>query len=902
VELSDAEREIFVSEVSDKLEEFSSLLLKFENNSADQDLLNALFRAAHTVKGNASFVGLTNMVTAAHAIEDSFALMRDSKLVADKELIDLFFQGHALLSQIVKAFSSGEDALKFDGDALASAIKAKNSGKPTGTVQAAPVESLAKAPQEPIKVQVKDGHELLVIEVKLKDSAALPGMRAYLMRKKLTALAEIVREKPDVSAYENKDFNGLFGYVVQTKFSAPEIRSSLMNAEIESLAIRKYSPGAAKKAQTQPVTSAPISTESPPPQPVVAEPQKLEPNKPATPARTPQQPKDASELLKVPSKKIDDIINLVGELLSSNTVYAQINLALRREQGSREIYAQYRDNAEDMARIVTELQERILQVRMIPIETVFSRFMIVVRDYNSHQTEKAVKLAIEHGETEIDKTQIENLYEPLLHIIRNSMDHGIEARTVRLAMGKPAEGKIELRSYQEGNQIVIEIKDDGKGLDAEKIGQKAIERGLTTEAELLALTPQDIFSFIYMPGFSTAEKVTDISGRGVGMDVVKRKIEELHGFIQLQSEKGKGMTTRILLPLSLAIVTALRVDVRTSAFAIPITAILETIRIKPEDIFLVEHIETVNVRGKHVPVISVARELGVPEKNSSSTQTEHVVIVQVRQGRVGLRVDVLHGYEDMVIKSLSRNFEEVDGFSGAAILGRGNLCLILDPQKFVDLVMNAHSRQTLFGRHHIQAEMQQKNANDEMQVLEKIIDAAHANALRAIRQITQSQEVELRFREVKLRTLDSIMNDLQAQSKAGKHSVYFADFSSGISGLQYIVISENQKNLVARQMYGGETAASETESAMMELTNLVAVSFTNAVNLFSDRRVLPAAPKSLSSLDSLILELGRYAEGEIHEILTLDVDCETPSHEAMFTYSLVMLKETLLASLKPTVV
>lgn len=897
MELSPAERDIFVSEVTDKLEEFSSLLLQFETTPDDESMLNALFRAGHTIKGNASFVGLDNMVEVAHAVEDCFSLLRDKKAVADKALIDIFFQAHAFLSDIVTGFAAGEDTSGLDGKFITNAIRHKIEAPPAAEITKV-VEN--KAPSQKTTVVQKTGHEFFVIEVKLKDNCALPGMRAYLMRKKLVGLAEILREKPDVASYENKNFGGLFGYVVQSRFTVPEIRSSLMNAEIDSLVIRKYVPGAAatapKPVEVAPVAAASITPDAVPPAAVPAG--KAAPGAPKVKAAN---VKETTDMLKVPSKKIDDIINLVGELLSSNTVYAQINQALRREQGNREIFTQYRDNAEDMARIVTELQERILQVRMIPIESVFTRFMIVLRDYNSNQTDKSVKLKIEHGETEIDKTQIENLYEPLLHIVRNSMDHGIEKRADRIAMGKPPEGQIDLRSYQEGNQIVIEIKDDGKGLDPEKIGHKAVERGLTTAEELKRLTLQDIFSFLYMPGFSTAERITDISGRGVGMDVVKRKIEELHGFIQMQSEKGKGMTTRISLPLSLAIVTALRVDVRASAFAIPITAILETIKIKPEDIFLVEHIETINVRGKHVPTISLARELGMPEAARTKLNVEHVVIVQVRQGRVGLRVDILHGYEDMVIKSLSRNFEEVDGFSGAAILGRGNLCLILDPQKFVDGIMNSQNRQTIFGRQAIQAEIAASESNAGMQVLEKVLDAAHSNALKAIQQLTGVHEMQMNFKEVRLKTMASIITELRNRGKAHNFSAYYADFSAGVSGLQYILIAENQKTVLAAQMYGlgtHEVDAQQVESAMLELCNIVAVSFTNAVNLYSDRRVLPSAPRAAAGPEGLVSQLSHYQESEAHEILTLDVDCQTPQHESVFTYSLVILKESLISTFK----
>lgn len=885
MELQESEREIFVAEISEKLAQLNDTLLKFERSPDDPAIVDLLFRVAHTIKGNASFVDLVAMVELGHALEDGFAAIRENLSRWTADIASVFFRAADALTAMLDRYRANEQINIADYEILIGQIRSQISATPDLSSNMPTVQQKTAEKQV---IKVSPGEFIYQIEIKLVPECAMPGMRAYLIRKKLSGVAAILKEKPEAGAYESKGFSGLFGFLARTSLTAPEIRKALLNSETEHLVIKRLQP---QKAQgsSEPLRPQGDNAKARMPLELTAE---------AT-AKEKRAEADTGEMMRVSSRKIDDLINLVGELLSNNAIYTQLNQDFRRSIGNHPLFAQYRDNAEEMARIITDLQEKVLKVRMVPVSTIFARFTRVVRDYNARHPDKLVMLHEIGGDTEIDKGQIEKLYDPLLHMVRNSIDHGIENKNERSAQGKAPEGIVKLTASQEGNNIFIEIRDDGAGLNDDKIRQKAVALGLINRDEAATISKTELYSFIFMPGFSTAAKVTDISGRGVGMDVVKRSIEELHGQIAVESEQGKGTVFRIVLPLSLAIVTALRIRVRRSSLAIPITSIVETIRIKSSEIRKVENLDVVDLRGKHIPVFALAAELGMKAGDSNADEAEHIVIVQARQGRVGLRIDELFGYEDMVIKSLSKNFEAVDGVSGAAILGRGNICLILDTQKLVDVFYSRGHFDTAGTKPRIRIE----NASPQdtgTKTLEQILETAHENTLASLRQMTGISSIGLEYRRIMIESWDEISAKISDVADQGAH-FFYTKFESGLQGAQFIRIKPAQMNSLAALFYGN-SAASITEheriSAIKELTNIVSVSLTNALTVHAGLRVYPTVPMHAES-PAEILQHIREGSGEgSADAVTMDVEFLSDNKQLLFNYTAILPK-SLVSGLSP---
>ncbi len=681
MDLDQAEKDTFIDEVGERLQQFADSLLDFEKDPGNRNALNQLFRVAHTIKGNAGFVGLDNMVGTAHAAESLFARLRDGKIAFDPGMAQLFFECSDLLKQILDAFAADEDSSALDAGPLIARINA---------YMAAPVQ--AATPPEP---ETPAG-SLFDIKIQLKGETALPGMRAYLIRSKLAKAAEIIAETPDADGYDAEDFDGRFTFQVRTEKSLDDIKKAVRNHEIASLEIEPAAPA----APTESSTPADETNDAGEPSAegegdvlfVTDDQDDLRasgPNKAAGRG-------DAGDILRVSTRKVDDILNLVGELLSANSAYLALAAEFREQFGNKGLYGYFRDNSEELARVGAELQEKVMKVRMIPIGTIFSRFRRIVRDYNAAVPAKLVELELRGEATEIDKYQIEGIHDPLMHLVRNSMDHGIESREDRTRAGKNPAGLIIMDSYQSGNNIFIEVRDDGGGLNLDRIRAKALENGLAGADDIAAMSPGQLMDFIFMPGFSTSQAVSEISGRGMGMDIVRKNIEAMSGSIEVSSETGRGTIFLIRLPLSMAIVTALKVTVGGHLFAVPIGVILETIKITEEDISIIDQVETIVVRELHVSLLRLGREMGVrepdaPASNGRKPKKKPVVIVQYGERRIGLMVDDLLGYEDMVIKSLARNYEDVEGLAGASILGKGEICLILDVEKLVNAILGKHA-------------------------------------------------------------------------------------------------------------------------------------------------------------------------------------------------------------------
>ena len=508
------------------------------------------------------------------------------------------------------------------------------------------------------------------LKIGIREGTLLKSVRAYMAMKALDELGDVIKTDPLVEDLEKDNFGQEFSVVLVTETAAEKVRETILSiAEIETvLAIPCASTEAGmNRPQVAEKPGVAVMTET-----------ATEPTRDAmkdlpkeTKATDPAAAKAKGRaLLRVDAEKLDSLLNLVGELVINKTRLQQIGLSNQLQELSEAI--------EQMDRVTTDLQGVVMKLRMVPVGQVFNRFPRMVRDL-SHSLGKEINLIIQGEETELDRTVIDEIGDPLVHLLRNSIDHGIEKPADRTAAGKNPVGEIRLIARHEGNHVLLLVSDDGKGLKAEAIKQKALEKGLVSKAELDAMDPSDVMRLIFMSGFSTAETVTDVSGRGVGMDVVRTKIEALGGTLELDSTPGQGTRVRIRLPLTLAIIQALLIQVQAETYAIPLGSIDSTINIVPADIRTIQQQEVILLRGQIIPLVRLGRRLGVEQSNDFGDEQElYVVIVQSGDNKIGLLVDSLVGQQEIVIKSLGTILTGIKQIAGATILGDGQVVLILD--------------------------------------------------------------------------------------------------------------------------------------------------------------------------------------------------------------------------------
>lgn len=938
MDLESAEKEAFVNEVSERLQQFGDLLLDYERHPENADLIHQLFRIAHTIKGNAGFVSLTPMVRIAHAAENLFAALRSGERTLTPEMIGALLESGDELRAILEAFTADESLDRFNPEPLIQKIDALLTGAaPAGGAQAG----------------VDDNAPRVRLQILLRSNCPLPGMRAYMLHKKLCELGAMERVSPPQEAFDHMAAPFELEFVLRTHASESDLRRAARSHEVQAVEL-EWVAGEAPVATFDPAPLMPahaaqegrVAVASPLVSPRdAADPELLfsveESDTRLTDAAARSPDSSAArqlEALRVPIRRVDDILNLVGELISANSNYMALAAEFKARYGSKGLYSNFRENSEELSRISAELQEKVMKVRMIPVGTIFSRFRRLVRDFNSAYPEKEALLELSGEETEVDKRQIENLYDPLLHLVRNALDHGIESKAARVAAGKPEAGRVRLHSFQSGNDIFIEIEDDGRGLDPEKLRAHAIRQGVATAEELAGMGGEDLYQLIFAPGFSTAERVTDISGRGVGMDVVRRNVEAVGGRIDIFSETGRGTKFRITIPLSMAIVTALKTLIEGRLYAIPISFILETLRVDNANVLNIDGVETVRLRESHIPILRVAREIGlegVPLMQAAVQRSRFrnlvrkpVVIVQYADLRVGLLVDELLGYEDLVIKSLSRNYEDVDGLSGAAILGRGEICLVLDVNRLIGASLGkadatafraAGSRPA--GRSNGAAghalapspaaaapesrsavltapapvaspavaraiEQGALRSPDELELIKRVLAGGRQNAVRALRHVTANEQLGVRFLASRLQSARKFRDTLLERFRADPSVACYTEYNLMAVGGQALVLTRENALRLARLMFEDPalpTLDAKAISAVREMTNLLAASFTNAMSAAAGVRVLPTTPAFLDPAE-LLFERGPFQAADDARLLLVEAEFADDSDQSLASF------------------
>lgn len=681
--------EIFIDETKEHLQSLNEQLLIIEKEPENTDTINEIFRAAHSLKGMAGTMGYKRMQKLTHQMENVFSEIRNGKMKVDANLVDVLFQCLDALEEYLDCIQESADEGTNDNEPILKQLEAILNG---GTA-AASSETKEEAKQSESDVDIKKYKEFVfaefekhamqeafdkkqkvyAISVQIEEACLLKAARAFLVFKSVESIGEIIKSQPSVQDIEDEKFEQVFSICIITDNDLDKVISIIKNvSEIkeavgeEITTLEGLSSEDKKEKAEQPQEVSTAKTEN------VPEAQTKKDDKKPAPAKAKTGSKPVvNRSVRVDIEKLDILMNLVSEL-----IIAKNGLISTSSDGEGSSSQAFNEQIEYLERVTTNLHESVMKVRMMPIETVTNKFPRMIRDL-SKKLDKKMELYMTGEDTELDRTVIDEIGDPLMHLLRNSADHGLETADVRAERGKPEVGTVRLDAYQDGNNVVIEVSDDGNGINVEGVKNSAISKGSITAEQAESMTDKEIIDLLFKPSFSTAKKVTDISGRGVGLDVVKTKIESLGGDIEVKTQLGEGSTFIIRLPLTLAIIQALMVELGDEKYAISLGNIQTIEDIPVSDIKYVQTKEVIHLRGAVIPLIRLDKVLDIESTDEPDSLT--VVIVKKGDKQAGLVVDRLLGQQEIVIKSLGKYISNSSKIiSGATILGNGEVALIID--------------------------------------------------------------------------------------------------------------------------------------------------------------------------------------------------------------------------------
>lgn len=769
----------FFSEAEMQVEQLESNILVIENDPANHDAVDEIFRAAHTLKGGSATVEMMELASFTHVVEDLLDEIRNGSVAVTEDVIDVLLDSIDVIKAMLEKRTNGE-VYQEDVSELEERLKsfvgekkpAKKSPPPVmPALEKKPVAAKPDSGESPfdglseydmleLTEALEPGEKLYCVSVKFDESNPMKSVGGIQAFAALKDLGRVLKTNPDFeSLYEDNFYPEVQYFFAASNTDIDAIKKAVDISDVTLGEAGVFTPGNTGGSAGAPVRKANAGSAGAASQKVAAE--SPESVKTVEPVETVQEPVPAkasaekeekkstgtgaqqhnnNSVLRVDSRRIDYLLNLVSEIVISKASFNQTTmlfgglqnklagtLSLFREkvkaltdvafehidmsqdvlsgntakkditQAATELFglfddfssefketvSKFRSGAQNLGRITGELQEGVLKIRMVPINQIFSRFPRVVRDL-SKDLNKKIRLEIEGEDTELDKSVIEDLFDPIMHCVRNSVDHGIESPEDRLAAGKPEEGRVLLKASNEGNLIIIEISDDGTGIDVEAVRKKAVERGIIHATKVIS--DSEAYQLIFEPGFSTSDKITNVSGRGVGLDVVKTQVEKINGTVSVQSERGAGSKFVIKLPLTLAIIQGLLVRVENEIYSIPIASVIESHRVNVKDIKMIDNYEVFNVREEVVSILRLDRIFGIKRENPEvNSEYRFIVVVGTNEKKVGLMVDSLIGEEDVVIKPLKDQFTNSPGIAGASILGDGSVSLIIDVSQLLEL-------------------------------------------------------------------------------------------------------------------------------------------------------------------------------------------------------------------------
>lgn len=703
--------DMFLDETKEHIQNLSDQIMRLEENPEDTDVINEIFRAAHTLKGMAGTMGFTRMQTLTHDMENVFSEVRSGKLKVNSQIIDVFFScldaldeyvqniqntssegtndNPELIQRLNACLSDPKDASAAEEKKAAETVPAKEPEKPSAPAGKWDEIELNDAIKEAIRESRADGDECYGLNVVIQEKCLLKAARAFLVLRTVSEKGEIIASSPSTQDIEDERFDRDFTLIVISRLTLEELLKAAGNiSEIECvtgavLDLNQQNkkelvsiPAEKEDSQVSAEPAAALANE-------VSAPKAVAETKPVSEEEKQPEKKSVSvgkhlgnKTIRVDIEKLDELMNLVSEL-----IIAKNSIVSATQNGQNQVKNGIKDNIEYLERVTTNLHESVMKVRMVPIETVTNKFPRMIRDI-SKKLDKKMELYMSGEDTELDRTVVDELGDPLMHLLRNSADHGLETEDVRIKRGKNPVGSIFLEAAQVGNNVVIEVRDDGNGIDVEAVKKKALERGTITPEQAETMSDKEIIDLLFLPSFSTAKQVTDVSGRGVGLDVVKAKIESLSGEVEVRSKLGEGSSWIIRLPMTLAIIQTLMVEVGGEKYAIPLSSIQSIETIHYADLKTVQNKQVINLRGIVMPIVSL---FDVLEVEGTRIPEEEMTVVVARKGDryAGLVIDRLIGQLEIVIKPLGKYSKQCKYVSGATILGDGEVALILDANALI---------------------------------------------------------------------------------------------------------------------------------------------------------------------------------------------------------------------------
>lgn len=655
---------IFIEEAKEHLQTMNDVLLELEKDPTHTGYINEIFRVAHTLKGMSGTMGFHNMANLTHEMENVLQATRNNEILLSDEVTDILFECFDALELSISNITEEGTESKDANEQLRNKLKnllSKEINNNTGESKKDKVK-IDSYVIEIIKKAEKEGLKAFSIEFILNEACMLKSARAFIIFNTLEDIGEVVYSNPSVEDIEDEKFERKFTVLIVTKESKDFLSTELGKiGEVDQINIDIF-----KDSNYEVILEKSNSIN--PDISINAENSKKDTDK----NTNYQKSGKVTKTVRVDIERLDNLMNLVSELIIIKTRMDDLSENSTGENMNETI--------EYLERITTNLHDAVMKVRMVPIERVFNRFPRLVRDL-SKELGKGIELEMTGEETEVDRTVIDEIGDPLIHLIRNSIDHGIEMPKDRVKIGKSETGKVILKAYPDGNNVVIEVEDDGKGINCNLVRKKAIEKGVIDEKEAETLTDEESINLLFEAGFSTSDTVSDISGRGVGLDVVKSKIESINGNIEVQSTENQGTRFIIRIPLTLAIIQALLIKLSDEIYAIPLSSITEITNILPEDIRDIQGQEVILYRGKTLPIVRLNHVFGTESNEEKKELT--VVVVKKGDKQAGLIVDSLIGQQEIVIKGLGRYLSKIEHLSGATILGNGNISLIIDVNSLV---------------------------------------------------------------------------------------------------------------------------------------------------------------------------------------------------------------------------
>jgi len=677
---------MFIDESNDHLQALNDNLMRLESAPEDISIVQDIFRSAHTLKGMSATMGFEDLASLTHEMENVLDLVRNDKLKMDSFIFDTLFQGLDALESMVEDVvqgGTGKSDVTHIVNNLVKIVKGDYKNGSSEPAAAAPTTAASQNQENGglldqyqssvLKQSIQSGLQVFYIKVTLTESCVLKAARSYMVFDVLENTGEVVKSEPPVEDLEQEKFDRSFTVFTISSVSPDELTSKINSiSEIESvevLPLDEESLATLSSAGTQVAAAAeaPVS-------PAIAEKAEVksaaEQKKPAVKNGAPV----ANRTIRVDIERLDALMNLFSEMLIDRVRLEQLASEVKRQDLT--------DTVEHMARVSSDLQNIVLKLRMVPVDTVFNRFPRMIRDL-AKSLDKKIDLIITGADTELDRTVIDEIGDPLVHLLRNSVDHGIETVSERIAAGKPETGTVNLRAFHSGNHVFIEVEEDGKGINAKKVLEKAISKGVVKPEDAGKLSIDEINNLIFSAGFSTAEVISDISGRGVGLDVVRTKITSLGGNVTVTSVEGKGTKFSVQLPLTLSIISAMLIKLGDEKYAIPLSSIVETSIIQRSSILMVHGSPMIKFRNAVIPLISLSKLFESPSYTEEHEEEHEIIVIHKGDKWAAVIIDEFIGQSEIVLKSLGKYLTNIPGVSGATILGDGQVALIVDPNALI---------------------------------------------------------------------------------------------------------------------------------------------------------------------------------------------------------------------------